>query len=263
MEEGTASHRAMGQEEEPWRRGWGEKCPFPRRMEPGVGGFSNTGQKWRPQEQVLGIRKTLPELGTFLGFFGNLGLRLDSNFSHFLIGYPLLTHLNITLNPSGRFNLPERPRRSCVPPPISMHLLPFSSSPLAFSSQPNLKTGQQRRKKKKKTFPSLLYPLSHHTSQYSWCPLHLPKACTACGLLSAHHPFCLERESEVAQLCPTLWDPVDCSPPGPSVHGIFQARVLEWVAISFSRRSSWPRDRTRVSHIVGRCFTVWATRDPH
>ena len=44
-----------------------------------------------------------------------------------------------------------------------------------------------------------------------------------------------ESESEVAQLCPTLCDPMDCSPPGSSVHGIFQARVLEWVAISFSR----------------------------
>ena len=43
-----------------------------------------------------------------------------------------------------------------------------------------------------------------------------------------------KSESEVAQLCPTLSDPMDCSPPGSSVHGIFQARVLEWVAISFS-----------------------------
>ena len=61
--------------------------------------------------------------------------------------------------------------------------------------------------------------------------------------------------------CPTLCDPMDCSLPGFSVHGIFQARVLEWVAISFSRGSSWPRDRTRVSHIVGRYFTHWATRE--
>ena len=45
---------------------------------------------------------------------------------------------------------------------------------------------------------------------------------------------------EVAQMCPTLCDPVDWSPPGSSIHGIFQARVLEWVAISFSRGSSWP-----------------------
>ena len=44
----------------------------------------------------------------------------------------------------------------------------------------------------------------------------------------------VKSESEVAQLCPTLLDPMDCSPPGSSVHGIFQARVLEWVAIAFS-----------------------------
>ena len=70
-----------------------------------------------------------------------------------------------------------------------------------------------------------------------------------------------ESESEVVQLCPTLYDPMNCSQPGSSVHGIFQARVLEWGAISFSRRSSQPRDWTQVSHIVGRCFTVWVTRE--
>ena len=59
-----------------------------------------------------------------------------------------------------------------------------------------------------------------------------------------------ESESEVAQSCPTLCDPVDCSPPGSSVHGIFQARVLEWGAISFSKGSSRPRDQTQVSCIV-------------
>ena len=52
----------------------------------------------------------------------------------------------------------------------------------------------------------------------------------------------VKSESEVAQLCPTLWDPMDCSPPGSSVYGIFQAKVLEWGAIAFSKRSSWPRD---------------------
>ena len=52
-----------------------------------------------------------------------------------------------------------------------------------------------------------------------------------------------------------------CSLPGSSVHGIFQAIVLKWIAISFFRGSSWPRDRTRVSHVVDRCFTVWATRE--
>ena len=53
--------------------------------------------------------------------------------------------------------------------------------------------------------------------------------------------------SEVAQSCPTLCDPTDCSPPGSSVRGILQARVPEWVAIPFSRVSSQPRDRTLVS----------------
>ena len=61
---------------------------------------------------------------------------------------------------------------------------------------------------------------------------------------------------EVAQSCPTLCDPMDCSLPGSSVHGSFQARILEWVAISFSRRSSQPRDWTQVSRIAGRRFTV-------
>ena len=69
------------------------------------------------------------------------------------------------------------------------------------------------------------------------------------------------RWGKVAQSCPTLCDPTDCSLPGSSIHGIFQARVLEWVAISYSRGSSWPRDRTQVSHIAGRRFTVWATRE--
>ena len=70
-----------------------------------------------------------------------------------------------------------------------------------------------------------------------------------------------ESEREVAQSCLTLCDPMDCSLPGSSVHGIFQARVLEWVVIFFSRGSSWPRDRTLVSRIAGRHFTVWATRE--
>jgi len=58
----------------------------------------------------------------------------------------------------------------------------------------------------------------------------------------------------VAQLCPTLCDPMDCSPPGSSFHGILQARILEWVAIPFSRGSSQPKDLTQVSCISGRYF---------
>ena len=58
----------------------------------------------------------------------------------------------------------------------------------------------------------------------------------------------------VAQACPTLCDPMDCNLPG-SIHGILQARILEWVAISFSKGSSRPRDRTRISRIAGSRFT--------
>ena len=80
---------------------------------------------------------------------------------------------------------------------------------------------------------------------------------------SRHLPNYLqfEGEDEVAQSCPTLCDPVDCSLPGFSIHGILQSRILEWVTISFSRGSSWPRGQTRVSHIGGRCFNLWAIRE--
>ena len=60
---------------------------------------------------------------------------------------------------------------------------------------------------------------------------------------------------------PTLCDPMDCSLPGSSIHGIFQARILEWVAISFFRRFFRPRAWTQVSGTVGRCFTVWTIRE--
>ena len=64
----------------------------------------------------------------------------------------------------------------------------------------------------------------------------------------------------VTQSCSTLCDPMDCSPPGASVHGILQARILQWVPIPFSRGSSRPRARTQVSHIAGRFFTIIATK---
>ena len=63
----------------------------------------------------------------------------------------------------------------------------------------------------------------------------------------------------VAQPCPTLCDPIDCSPPGSSVHGILQVRILECVAMPSSRGSSQPRDWTQVSRTAGGFFTIWAT----
>ena len=66
----------------------------------------------------------------------------------------------------------------------------------------------------------------------------------------------MKVKAKVAQSCPTLCDPMDYT-----VHGILQARILEWVAFPFSRGSSQPRDQTQVSHIAGRFFTSWATRE--
>ena len=76
--------------------------------------------------------------------------------------------------------------------------------------------------------------------------------------ISKFNYFC---ESEVVQLCQTLCDPMDCSPPGSSVHGILQARTVEWVAISYSRGSSRLRDRTHVTCIfcTGRWFFITST----
>ena len=89
---------------------------------------------------------------------------------------------------------------------------------------------------------------------------------------SCHYLFIIEIErskspcvvtiaiaiAESLQSCPTLFDPTDGIPPGFSVHGILQARIME-VAIPSSRGSSQPRDQTRVSHIGERLFTIWAT----
>ena len=65
----------------------------------------------------------------------------------------------------------------------------------------------------------------------------------------------------IAQSCQTLGDPMDCTPPGSSVHGTLQARILQWVAILFSRGSSEPRVQTQVSCTAGRFFTIWASRE--
>ena len=70
-----------------------------------------------------------------------------------------------------------------------------------------------------------------------------------------------KSESEVAQLCPTLCDPMDCSPLGSSVHGILQARTLEWVALPFSRDSCWPRYWTGASCVADGFYTDWVTRN--
>jgi len=77
------------------------------------------------------------------------------------------------------------------------------------------------------------------------------------------HYTLLSGVCSVTKSCSTLCDPMDCSPPGSSVHGIFQARIVEWVAISYSSRPSQPRDRTHVSFIAGGFFTTEPPVKPH
>ena len=86
-------------------------------------------------------------------------------------------------------------------------------------------------------------------------PLLSHKCCNVC--VCACECVCVL----VTHLCLTLCDPMDCSPPRSSVHGILQTRILEWVAMPPSRASSQSRDWSQVSHIAGRFFTVWATRE--
>ena len=79
--------------------------------------------------------------------------------------------------------------------------------------------------------------------------------------IHTHHTHCC---CSVTQSCLTLWNPMDCSPPGSSVHGISQARTLEWVTIFFSRGSLQPRDGTSFSCIGRWVLYDWATREaPH
>ena len=87
------------------------------------------------------------------------------------------------------------------------------------------------------------------------------KSCLLFTCIPDHSKIPLSSWSEVAQSCLTLCNAKDCNLPGSSSHGIFQLGILEWVVISFSRRSTWSRNWTQVSHSVGRRFTVWATSE--
>ena len=99
------------------------------------------------------------------------------------------------------------------------------------------------------TTPAVAIPLKLH-----FLPLRIEHAISSVQVTLSFAES--ESESEVAQSCWTLCDPMDCSPPGASVHGILQARILDWVAISFCRGSSRPRDQTQVSGIAGRSFNL-------
>ena len=93
------------------------------------------------------------------------------------------------------------------------------------------------------------------------------KGLSAVGNLESENPYVLSVTIMIEngcccfffRLCPTLCDPLDSSPPGSSVHGISQAIILEWVTISFSRGSSWPKDQTHDSCVGRRALYCWAT----
>ena len=108
-----------------------------------------------------------------------------------------------------------------------------------------------------------VFPVHHQLPELTQTHVHLvsdaiqpshplssssPPACTGCGGL-------------VNKSCLTLATPMDYSLPGSSIHGIVQARILEWVAISFSGGSSRPRDQNQISCIASRIFTCWTTRE--
>ena len=103
----------------------------------------------------------------------------------------------------------------------------------------------------------------HVMNPITWpTPISVP--CTASGPIqtaSGASALSIKVKVLVAQLCLTPCNPMDYSPPGSSVHGIIQVRILDWAAIPFSRRSSQPTDRTWVSWIAGRFFIIWATRE--
>ena len=119
------------------------------------------------------------------------------------------------------------------------------------------------------TFPWSLKKLNDHHFIYWWSIyispsvnyLFLPELQKL--FLHFRKTLCLLYEKvkkKVTQSCSTLCNPMDYSLPGSSVHGILQARILEQVDIPFSRESSQPRDRTHISRIAGRFFTIWASR---
>ena len=114
------------------------------------------------------------------------------------------------------------------------------------------------------TTSSNVHYISNHLLKYALCN---------CGLIEIwlkfpYHPARCWPEMKkvkvlVAQSCPTLCDPMACSPPGSSVHGILQARIVEWVAISSARASSQPKDQTCISRIAGRFFTAQLPVKPY
>ena len=89
---------------------------------------------------------------------------------------------------------------------------------------------------------------------YVWSPTYLTYVQTLCVCVCVCYHF-------ITQSCSILCDPMDCGSPGFSVHGILQARIIQWIVIRFCKGSSWLKDWTQMSCTAGRFFTIWATRE--
>ena len=125
----------------------------------------------------------------------------------------------------------------------------------------------------------LLFNLKHLKLKYSWFKYSISFKCTTqwFNIFTDYTPFKVIMKHWLYSLCCTVFsyslkvlvvpscltlcNSMDCSLPGSPVLGILQARILEWVAISFSRGSSQPRDQTRISCIAGRSFIIWVTKE--
>ena len=106
------------------------------------------------------------------------------------------------------------------------------------------------------------WSLNVRPTLHSWSKSNLVLMYSLVTLLGSVCWYSFKCSVLVTQSCLTFGDSMDCNPPGSSVSVISRARILEWVAISFSWGSSRPRDQTWISCIAGRFFTVWATGEP-
>ena len=118
-------------------------------------------------------------------------------------------------------------------------------------------------------FHFVLFAQSGSPFAFVWCfPTMRFRLCILTDYIYNENILCsIWVPAKLLQFCLTVCNPLDCNLPGSSVHGLFQARILEWVAIFYSRGSSWPRDQTHVSciscidrQILYLC-TTWETRD--
>ena len=149
-----------------------------------------------------------------------------------------------------------------LPEPPGLPLTPEAAAP-AFPAPPQLDSARSRRQMSRSAWPgpcrleAPCWPALSPRAKPA-PPGGSKRSASAQPLASPRHRGQSGTSSEllVTQSCPTLCDSTDCGPPGSSAHGVLQGRILEWVAVPFSRGSSQPRDRTHVSPTAGRFLTV-------